>query len=221
MDTKKLNALTLIVKEMGLTPQEVTHYWSKTGELSHGHQSSTSPVDIRSKAQLYWYYFENGAFAPTPDAHKNCIGVVGWINDNPNAVDGDKIYIVLPKQRLCAFTSANSPVKAKDVNDGRQNTITIIEFDKKNKMGFPAISYCRDYMDGKAFLLSKEQALILAKNGEGIRRALADIGGRFSGIIWTSTEHIMNYAWAVHTEQGHADTKSQFDKFNTTAILAL
>ena len=101
----KLKALTNMVNEFGLSPQDIVQYWIESGELSEKSKLINSTEDIRNKTNLYWYYFANGQFSPDPNAHKACMGVVGWINPNKNAPDGNKIYIVMPKQYNCVFSS--------------------------------------------------------------------------------------------------------------------
>ena len=51
--------------------------------------------DVRSKALLYDYAFEGGKFSSDKDAYPNCQGVVGWINPDPNAPEGDRVYVIL------------------------------------------------------------------------------------------------------------------------------
>ncbi len=225
MNKRKFDALTLIVKEMGITPQEVVHYWSKTGELSHGHQVATRPDDIRNKLKLYWYVFEGGLFSSEPDAYKNCIGVVGWINPNKNAPQGNRVYIVRPKQVKCAFSNCITDAVALDAHNGKDNTNALLASATAKKMNYPAVKYCNEKFklaeNENSFLPSQEQAILLSRNSFGIRNALAKIGGTFEGCIWTSTETMRGYTTTVHTQYGHSDSKSQLCNYNVTAIIAL
>ena len=220
-----MQSLATIVKEMGITPQEVVQYWTQKGMLSNAFSTELQNVDIRTKANLYWYFFANGEFSDNAKAYKGCLGVVGWINPDKNALDGDKIYIVLRKQACRVFSLADSEIKANDQYDGLNNTQLILNLSQEQKISFPAVIYCNDMFqlsNGKrAFLPAKEQAIRLAKNGHGIRKALAEIGGNFDGWIWTTSMLVPNNIWVVHTQHAETDVRNRAAKTNTTAIIAL
>ena len=221
----KFDALTLIVKEMGLTPQEVVQHWVKNGELAQEYTIEPQKIDIRTQANLYWYFFANGEFSEDANAYKGCLGVVGWINPNKNAPDGDKVYIVLRKQANKLFSLSDSQFKTSDEYDGYGNTQLILQHSQKSKISFPAASCCNDALQLKnlkrAFLPAKEQAIRLAKNSFGIRNALAKIGGTFDGHIWTSSMFIPNNIWVVHTQCAEVSVRNRTSKANITAIMAL
>ena len=221
----KMQSLTVIVKEMGLSPQEIVNYWAENGMLPQSIQISPLEEDVRTKAKLYWYFFANGEFSADANAYKGCIGVVGWINPDKNAPIGNRVYIVLRKQISCIFSSVNSTLKTTNEYDGYNNTQLILQHSRENKISFPAVSYCDDICKlrnfQKPFLPAKEQAICLAKNSHGIKNALAKVGGTFEGSIWTSSIFIPNNIWVVQTKYGEADVRNRALKANVTAIMAL
>ena len=217
----KLKALTNMVNEFGLSPQDIVQYWIESGELSEKSKLINSTEDIRNKTNLYWYYFANGQFSPDPNAHKACMGVVGWIN----APDGNKIYIVMPKQYNCVFSSADIDVRGTDCYNGLANSQTLLLYAKEHKIVIPPVIHCHGLpkLSGieRPFLPAKEQAEELAMNNYGIRCALEKIGGTFDGYIWTSTQFVANNVWVINTKYGLADIRSVNLKANTTAIMVL
>jgi len=221
----KINALTTIVKEMGLSPEQVVHYWSQNGEIPQSCTSDLPEADIRTQTKLYWYYFANGKFSADANAYKGCLGVVGWINPNAYAPNGNKIYIVLRKQVSKEFSLVDNNIKVTDANDGYNNTQLILNQAREQQISFPAALYCNDILklnNGiSPFLPAKEQAICLAKNSDGIKKALAKIGGNFDGWIWTSSIFVPNNIWVVHTQTGDTDVRNRTSKTNITAIIAL
>lgn len=221
----KINALTIIVKEMGLSPAQVVQYWAQKGEIPQSCAPSSLEADIRTKTKLYWYYFANGKFSADANAYKGCLGVVGWINPHPNAPDGNKIYIVLRKQVSKEFSQTDSDIKASDEYDGYNNTQLILNHAQEQKISFPAVTHCNDMFqlnnERHSFLPAKEQAICLARNGLGIKKALSKIGSNFDGWMWTSSIFVPNNIWVVHTQSGNTDVRSRNTKTNTVAILAL
>jgi len=85
--------------------------------------------DIRSKVLLFDYAFEGGKFASTSDAYPNCLGIVGWINPDPNAPEGDRIYVLLLKTRYFSYVEGYYLTEVNYLSDGR-DTLQFIDYGK-------------------------------------------------------------------------------------------
>ena len=171
--------------------------------------------DVRSKALLYDYVFEGGKFSTDPNAYPNCQGVVGWINSNPNAQEGDKIYVVLPKQTSLVYCASGCETGADDLYDGRANTLKLIKFGKKHGIKFYAAEYACNYTENgikqcEAFLPAREQLVRLCENRERLRETLKKIGGDFDGFLISSSEYDSVHSWYVNSNNGEVE---RFYKF--------
>ncbi len=206
---KKLEAL--IVAE-GLSREDVIAYLQRKEELSNSEVLKPEKLtmvnpdfpadDIRSRTKLFWYAFEGGKFSPDPKAYPNCQGVVGWINPDPNAPEGNKIYVVLPEQQYLQYSTRYCLTGADDLYDGRANTKKLIEYGKKHNVCFPAaeraFNYCENGVkQGESFLPARDQLSLVARNCVGVRKALKLIGGTFEGWLWSSSEESYHNAWDV------------------------
>ena len=210
---KKLEAL--IVAE-GLSREEVIAYWQqKAQSSSKALQAKELTIvnpkfpesDIRSQTNLFWYAFEGGKFSPDSKAYPNCQGVVGWINPDPDAPEGNKIYVVLPEQQYLQYSTRYCLTGADDLYDGRANTKKLIEYGKKHDVCFPAaelaFNYCENGVkQGEAFLPAIGQLSLVARNCVGVRKALKLIGGTFEGWLWPSSELSDGGAWCVSSDAG-------------------
>ncbi len=74
--------------------------------------------DIRSKVLLFDYAFEGGKFASTSDAYPNCLGIVGWINPDPNAPIGDRLYVLLLEVRYFPYVDGYYLAEENYLSDG-------------------------------------------------------------------------------------------------------
>ena len=176
--------------------------------------------DIRLQTKLFWYAFEGGKFSPNPKTYPNCQGVVGWINPDPNASEGERIYVVLPEQKYLQYSERYCLTGADDLYDGRANTKKLIEYGKKHDVCFPAaelaFNYCENGVkQGEAFLPAIDQLSLVVKNCVGVRKALKLIGGTFEGWLWSSSEYGSNNAWSVYSTN---DYVTDFDKTTNNSV---
>ena len=223
---KKIEAL---MAAEGLTREDVIAYWQqKAQSSSKALQAKELTIvnpkfpadDIRSQTKLFWYAFEGKKFSPDPKAYPNCQGVVGWINPDPDAPEGERIYVVLPEQQYLQYSTRYCLTGADDLYDGRANTKKLIEYGKKHDVCFPAaelaFNYCENGVkQGEAFLPARDQLSLVARNCVGVRKALKLIGGTFKGWLWSSSEESSNYAWYVGSSN---DSVSNFNKNNILSV---
>ena len=181
--------------------------------------------DIRCKAGLFWYAFAGGKFSSNPKAYPNCQGVVGWINPDPNASEGDKVYIVLPEQACLKYSSEYCETGADDWYDGRTNTRKLLEYGKKRGVKFPAAEFAFNYTKngvkkGEAFLPAREQLVRLCRKTKGLRKSLKMIGGKFEGWLVSSSEYSNFGAWFVNSNNGSVDYHLQNYNGSVSCIIA-
>ena len=217
---KKIEAL--MVAE-GLTREEVISYLQSKAEVNSSEELSiVNPGfpadDVRSQTKLFWYAFEGKKFSSDPKAYPNCQGVVGWINPDPNAPEGDRVYVVLPEQKQVPYSSNYCYVGAIDLYDGRSNTKKLIDYGKEHHIEFPAFEYAHNYTkngvkQGEAFGLAREQLRQVCVNRDSIREALKLIGGTFEGWLWSSSEGGKYYAWYVNLNDGGMDCNGKCNSY--------
>ncbi len=213
----RIKVIDLIVYCLGLSRQEVVDCWSEQEKNQQTLQSNAikqqencttvvnsefSVDDIRSRTKLFWYAFEGGKFSPDSKAYPNCQGVVGWINPDPNAPEGKRIYVVLPEQQKLQYSDKDYETRVTDLYDGKANTRNLVEYGKKQNIEFPAAEYAYNYCkngvkQGEAFLPAREQLERVAENRGGVKKALKLIGGTFEGWLCSSSESNSYYAWYV------------------------
>ena len=221
---EKIKVLEQMVQLSGLSLQEVVDCWlaqKKVYVKSSKQECKTENVnqavlsinqdfpseDIRSRTKLHWYAFEGKKFAPNHDAYPNCQGVVGWINPDPNAPEGDRVYIVLPEQIRLKYSQKYHITGAEDLYDGRANTKRLLEYGKQHNVEFPAAELAYNYRkngvkQGEAFLPAREQLVRVCEHLEELRKSLKKINGKFAGWLWSSSEHGNNNAWLVSPSNG-------------------
>ena len=221
---EKIKLLEQVALEFGLSLQDVVDSWVCQGlvevpsckniidinkkQPKEGVVNLDFPKnDIRLQTKLFWYAFEGGKFSPNPKTYPNCQGVVGWINPDPNAPEGERIYVVLPEQKYLQYSERYYLTGADDLYDGRANTKKLIEYGKKYRVRFPAVECAHNYTKngvkkGETFLPAREQLKLVVENCEGVRKALKLIGGTFEGWLWSSSEYNSNYAWNVYSSDG-------------------
>ena len=152
--------------------------------------------DIRSRAKLFDYAFEGGKFSTDPKAYPNCQGVVGWINPDPAAPEGDRVYVILLIPYLeweLPYSDEKCFVGATDKYDGKSNTLKLLEYGKKHGVRFPvaelAFNYCKNGVKkGEAFSPAQEQLKHFIGKAETFMQLLYEVGGGISAYVWSSTE---------------------------------
>ena len=183
-------------------------------------QVETKPVVEKSAAEakapfseikVGWYAFAGGKFSPDPNAYANCQGVVGWINADKSAPQGQRGLIVTPDEVQKAWSDKDCETNIKDEYDGKGNTEKLIAYGKKYKINFLAAEWCAKYCKsgvrpGEGFMPAKEQLKRIVANREIINPAMQKINGvEFDGWIWSSSEYAYYYAWHVYALNGLVD----------------
>lgn len=126
--------------------------------------------DIRSKVLLFDYAFEGGKFASTSDAYPNCLGIVGWINPDPNAPEGDRLYVLLLEIRYFPYVDGYYLAEENYLSDG-YDTMKFIDCSKSFMLerSFKEVrhKYDRHVLDQRCEILNKALNRI-SSNGECI-----------------------------------------------------
>ena len=161
-----------------------------------------SDNDIRWTVEFLDYAFEGGKFSTDHKAYPNCQGVVGWINPDPNAPEGERIYVVLPEQQKLQYSTEYCYTGVTNLYDGRANTQKLIEYGRAHNVKFPAVEYAYNYCkngvkQGEAFLPARKQLRLVVSNSVDIKESLKLIGGTFEGWLWSSSEFDRYNAWDV------------------------
>ena len=164
--------------------------------------------DIRSRVKIGWFVFAGGYVSSDKDAYPNCQGVVGIINDDPNAKESNRIKVVLRHQEKLKWCEDAIYVVAIDDYNGKENTRKLLECGKKKGIKFPAMAFAQDYAfdgvkAGEAYVPAVNELIELSKNFKVIDDALKQIGGSFNAWYWSSSENsTYYYAWIVNSSDG-------------------
>ena len=67
-----------------------------------------------SEVEVGWYAFAGGKFSPDSDAYPNCQGVVGWVNLDKNAPEGQRGLIITPDEVEMMWSDKYYETKIKD-----------------------------------------------------------------------------------------------------------
>ena len=171
-------------------------------------KSATEVKTFFPEVKVGWYAFAGGKFSPDPDSYPNCQGVVGWVNPDKSAPQGQRGLIVTPDEVEKAWSDKDCETNIKDEYDGKGNTEKLIAYGKKHKIKFPAAEWCNAYCKngvkpGEGFMPASEQLKRIVANREIVNPALQKIGGIIlGGWIWSSSEYAGNYAWVVTAYDG-------------------
>ena len=231
---EKIKRLEKFMAAEGLTLVDVNAYYAnerKKQELAQELKKEEArqkiaeifPADdVRSKALLYDFAFEGGKFSSDPNAYPNCQGVVGWINPDPDAPEGDRVYVILivnggycygrPEQLKRQFSDKNCFTGVTNEYDGRANTMKLLEYGKEHGVSFPAaefaFNYCKNGVKkGEAFLPAKEQVDRVKTNyeSEDMMLNLPVIGCACQGYMLSSTEISADKVWSCSTSSWKSD----------------
>ena len=174
-------------------------------------QVEKSAIEVKtffSEVKVGWYAFAGGKFSPDPDSYPNCQGVVGWVNPDKSAPQGQRGLIVTPDEVEKAWSDKDCETNIKDEYDGKGNTEKLIAYGKKHKIKFPAAEWCNAYCKNgvkprEGFMPAKEQLERIVANREIVNPALQKIGGIIlGGWIWSSSEYTDSYVWYVYANNG-------------------
>ena len=163
--------------------------------------------DIRSRIKIGWYAFAGGLFSPDKDAFPNCQGVIGIINDDPYAKEGNRVKVVLRHQEELEWCEKEIYTEVTDGDNGRENTRRLLEYGKKKGICFPAMEFARDYnfdgvKAGEAYVPARNELKKLSNNFKAVDDALRQIGSYFNEHYWSSSEHSSYRARGVRFSDG-------------------
>ena len=173
-----------------------------------------------------WYAFAGGKFSPDPKAYANCQGVVGWVNPDKNAPEGQRGLIITPDEVEMMWSDKYYETNIKDEYDGKGNTERLIAYGKKCKINFPAaewcVAYCKNVVrPGEGFMPAKEQLKRIVANRMIVNPALQKIDGiKLSGWIWSSSEYAYDRAWVVGARGGNVYDGSKYAGLYVRCVLA-
>ena len=177
-------------------------------------QVEKSAIEVEtffSEVKVGWYAFAGGKFSPVSDTYPNCQGVVGWVNPDKSAPQGQRGLIITPDEVKKAWSSVNCETNIKDEYDGKGNTKKLIVYGKAHGISFPAAEWCVRYSKngvrpGEGFMPASEQLKRIVANREIVNPALQKINGvELSGWIWSSSEYDDFYARFVLAYNGYVD----------------
>ena len=179
-------------------------------------QSETKDSAV-PEIQVGWYAFAGGKFSPDPNAYPNCQGVVGWVNPDKSALQGQRGLIVTPDEVQKAWSDKDCETNIKDGYDGKGNTEKLIAYGKKYKINFPAAEWCAKYCKngvkpGEGFLPAIKQLERIVVNREIVNPALKRINGvELGGWTWSSSEYDNFGAWDVAAGNGNVGDNYKFN----------
>lgn len=138
------------------------------------------------------YAFEGGRFSSNKSAYSDLLGVVAWLNPDPNAPSGSRGLILLPDEVCDVWQTKKIQTNVCNKQDGEKNTQALLEL-YGEAISFPALKWLKEYNKRaveKAFVPAVEQVVCIVKNTEKVNPALKKIGGAvLSGWIFSSTEY--------------------------------
>ena len=190
---------------------------------------ATEAADLEedvSDVKVGWYAFAGGKFSPVSDTYPNCQGVVGWVNPDKSAPQGQRGLIITPDEVKKAWSDKGCKTNIKDEYDGKGNTEKLIAYGKKHKINFPAVEWCAQYSKngvrpGEGFMPSKEQLKRIVANWELVNPALQKIDGIIlDGWIWSSSEDDYAYAWVVNAGDGSVSFYNKGSNLYVRCVLA-
>ena len=192
-------------------------------------QVEKSAIEVKapfSEVKVGWYAFAGGKFSPVSDTYPNCQGVVGWVNPDKSAPQGQRGLIVTPDEVKKAWSDKDCETNIKDEYDGKGNTEKLIAYGKKHKINFPAAEWCAQYSKngvrpGEGFMPSKEQLERIVANRKIVNPALQGIGGIIlDGWYWSSSEYSYGTAWLVYAYDGSVYGNSKYYNLYVRCVLA-
>jgi len=192
-------------------------------------QVEKSAIEVKtffSEVKVGWYAFAGGKFSPNPNAYANCQGVVGWVNPDKNAPQGQRGLIVTLDEVKKAWSDKHCETNIKDEYDGKGNTEKLIVYGKAHGISFPAAEWCAQYSQngvrpGEGFMPASEQLKRIVANREIINPAMQKIDGvELGGWIWSSSKYSYNYAWTVHAGDGTVYSSHNSNYYCVRCVLA-
>ena len=192
-------------------------------------QVEKSAIEVKtffSEVKVGWYAFAGGKFSPNPNAYANCQGVVGWVNPDKNAPQGQRGLIVTLDEVKKAWSDKHCETNIKDEYDGKGNTEKLIAYGKAHDISFPAAEWCAQYSKngvkpGEGFMPASEQLKLIVANRKIVNPALQGIGGIIlDGWYWSSSEYSYGTAWLVYAYDGSVYGNSKYYNLYVRCVLA-
>ena len=186
-------------------------------------QVEKSAIEVEtffSEVKVGWYAFAGGKFSPDPDSYPNCQGVVGWVNPDKSAPQGQRGLIVTPDEVEKAWSDKHCETNIKDEYDGKGNTEKLIVYGKAHGISFPAAEWCAQYSQngvrpGEGFMPASEQLKRIVANRKIVNPALQKIGGIIlDGWIWSSCEYDGSGARDVLADNGAVDYSCKYHLYH-------
>ena len=186
-------------------------------------QVEKSAIEVKtffSEVKVGWYAFAGGKFSPDPNAYANCQGVVGWVNPDKSAPQGQRGLIVTPDEVKKAWSDKHCETNIKDEYDGKGNTKKLIVYGKAHGISFPAAEWCNTYCwngvkAGEGFLPALTQLERIIANRGIVNPALERIDGvKLGGWIWSSSEYSPSHAWDVLADNGAVDYSCKYHLYH-------
>ena len=222
----KINVLDDFLKSIQLSKNDVLSHSVSTNLKDYPIiNSKFGEDDIRSKVQVGWYAFAGGHFSPKKDAFPDCQGVIGIINDDPKAKEGNRVKVVLRHQKdMIEWCEEYIYTKVTNEDNGRENTRRLLEYGKKKGLCFPAMEFAQNYAfdgvkPGEAYVPAKAELKVLSKNYEVIKKALEQIGSSFNYYYWSSSEYSRFNAWYVYSGTGVAGRNGKRGGYAVSCLL--
>ena len=189
-------------------------------------KSATEVKTFFPEVKVGWYAFAGGKFSPDPDSYPNCQGVVGWVNPDKSAPQGQRGLIVTPDEVKKAWSDKDCETNIKDEYDGKGNTEKLIAYGKAHDISFPAAEWCAQYSKngvkpGEGFMPASEQLKLIVANRKIVNPALQKIGGIIlDGWYWSSSEYSYGTAWLVYAYDGSVYGNSKYYNLYVRCVLA-
>ena len=174
-------------------------------------QVEKSAIEVKTffpEVKVGWYAFAGGKFSPDPDSYPNCQGVVGWVNPDKSAPQGQRGLVITPDEFETMWSDKYCVTNVRNEYDGKGNTEKLIAYGKAHGISFPAAEWCNAYCKngvkpGEGFMPAKEQLKRIVANRKIVNPALQKIGGIIlDGWIWSSSEYSYGTAWSVTAYNG-------------------
>ena len=219
----------------GVEPKEMLpckeQFFSKPFTLQEQEtvQVEKSAIEVKtffSEVKVGWYAFAGGKFSPDPDSYPNCQGVVGWVNPDKSAPQGQRGLVITPDEVEMMWSDKHCETNIKDEYDGKGNTEKLIAYGKAHDISFPAAEWCAQYSQngvrpGEGFMPASEQLKRIVANREIINPAMQKIDGvELGGWIWSSSKYSYNYAWTVHAGDGTVYSSHNSNYYCVRCVLA-
>ena len=124
----KFKHLNDTIQELGLSPQAIVNHWLENKQIDAeflyriAEISGYAPQPLPTRnLKVGDYAFVGGLFSPNPEAYPCCIGVIGWLNPDKNAPEGQQGLIVWPEQLVTSWTATPCLTGVSNLTDGRAN----------------------------------------------------------------------------------------------------